>query len=72
VIVLVPGPTLVTVPPESVMVATDAVLLVHVPPPEISERVDVDPMQIFVLPVIAGGVVDTVTAMEVIQVVGNV
>lgn len=51
----------VTTPRLTSIVATNVLVLVHVPPPVVSVNVDVNPAQIVVLPLIAGGSGLTVT-----------
>lgn len=73
---LPPAPTPVTTPPPApgpgVMVATERVPLLHVPPGIASDNVVVSPEHIVVTPVIAAGSGLTVTTVVVKQPVGNV
>jgi len=63
-----PGATVVTTP-ELLMVVTEALLLLHVPPPVASAKVLVAPLQIVFAPVIAAteGSALTVTVAVVVQ-----
>jgi hypothetical protein len=58
-----PGVTPVTVPVSEPIVATEVLLLFHVPPNVASLSVLVVPTHIFVVPVIAAGVAYTVTPL---------
>ena len=66
-IVVVPPATPVTIPEPDATVATEGLVLVHVPPVSTSVSVMVDPAQTGELPVIAGVDVFTVTTEVVKQ-----
>jgi hypothetical protein len=72
VIVAVPFVTPVTMPEPSVTVATDVLLLLHVPPPVPSLSVVVAPAHTVVIPVIPTGGACTATATVARQPVGRV
>ena len=64
VMIVDPGPTPVTTPLFSPIVATPGLLLVHVPPVTASASVDVPPAHILVTPVIAGAVFTVTISVE--------
>ena len=68
VIVADPADIPVTIPVPDPTVATDVLLLVHIPPPEASVKADVDPMQYTdVVPPIGAGKAFTVNIVVAIQ-----
>lgn len=71
VIIAVPAVNPVTVP-EELMLPMDGALLLHVPPPVVSDKVVVNPVHTVVLPVIGFGRGLTVTTEVVVQPEGSV
>ena len=70
--VVKPTVTPLTTPLNESIGAIAGLLLLHTPPPAASLNVDVLPVQIFIVPVIAGGLGFTVNTAVVLQVVGKV
>ena len=68
--VTLPAPTPVIVP--ATTVATEELLVVHVPPPVVSVSEVVAPVHTVELPVIVAGCVFTVTTRVAVQPAGNV
>jgi hypothetical protein len=72
VIVVVPSATLVTSPSDEPMVATDVLLLLHVPPVIASVNATTELIQTDLDPAIVVGIALTVTAVYVLHPVPNV
>ncbi len=71
-IIAVPAPTPVAIPVAEPIVATEVLLLLHVPPPDAgSENVVFEPAQIVVAPDMADTSVLTVTVAVTLHPVGN-
>jgi hypothetical protein len=67
--VAVPADTPVTIPVDEPTVATRSLLLIHVPPDIALLKVVVNPVQTPLVPVMAGGLIETVAVAK--QPVGN-